>query len=336
MSKKYEIKICPECGNTHRKRGVTCCSECTDKMMNKTKEKNNSEVLRRKKISETMKNKFRDETWKKSVLDKRFESLENNFGELGYSNPLISEKRYETKRKNNTLPNSESVLKRQYETKSKNGTLPNSPKVIEKGRNTLLSKGQEFMNEINRKRNETFKKNRTFTRSKSADLFFETFSSLNFEREFQVNDKKSWFIDFYSHEHNIYVQFDGVYWHGLDGRITERVARHIEIDKRQNEYFEKNNLKLYRVTDVSFFDMQASYKNSLSCNNNVQGTSHKMDNPELALEILHKIAYFKTSATTIEKQSSESDKSNLIGISRVDQKIDRNREILQETEILSK
>ncbi len=67
----------------------------------------------------------------------------------------------------------------------------------------------------------------------------------------------TWIIDF--RVGNVYVQFDGVYWHGLDRQleILRRSSgdRDIAIceaydrDRLQDEWFKVNNLKLVRVTD---------------------------------------------------------------------------------------
>jgi hypothetical protein len=87
---------------------------------------------------------------------------------------------------------------------------------------------------------------------------------------------------------------------------------------------EKNGSNI--ISDIDFSKLMAS----LNKNSSVQGISNiKLDNPELCLKLLEQYSYFKTSATTIEKQLNESNNSNLIGISRVDQKIDRNEEISQ-------
>jgi very-short-patch-repair endonuclease len=59
-----------------------------------------------------------------------------------------------------------------------------------------------------------------------------------------------------------YVQYDGVYWHGLD-RPLEEIALHKKprdvviqqkwsIDRRQDVWFVEQGLKLVRVTDAEF------------------------------------------------------------------------------------
>lgn len=334
MSKKE--KYCSICNDKYFRRGKTCSSKCAGILRKITLKFNDTEKIRKQKISNTMKNK----DWTK-IIEKRKIKMKEKFGDLGYSHPIIQKKQRETKIKNDTLPNSESVLKKQFETKSKNGTLPNSKNVIEKQLKTFFSKGEEFIKDIVKKRNETYKKNNTHTKSKPSDLFYIVFKdSLELEREYQIFNKKSWFIDFYSKKFDIYIQFDGSYWHGLYKSEEEiqkeveisgknrRVLNHIFNDRKQNEYFNVNNLKLYRISDIDFLNFlkraQPHNKNPL----NSGKLQFKLDNPELAFKILYKISYFKSSATTIERQLNESNKSNLIVTSRVDFKENRNRGIL--------
>jgi hypothetical protein len=76
-----------------------------------------------------------------------------------------------------------------------------------------------------------------------------------------------WRIDFFIKTLNLYCQFDGVYWHGLDRPIdvirefrTKRdrvIYATYERDKRQNEWFRANGLHLIRITDIEFREMQS-------------------------------------------------------------------------------
>ena len=50
-----------------------------------------------------------------------------------------------------------------------------------------------------------------------------------------------WWIDIYIPSHNIYIQFDGVYWHSR----PEKIMR----DHEQDEWFARNNITLIRITD---------------------------------------------------------------------------------------
>lgn len=68
-----------------------------------------------------------------------------------------------------------------------------------------------------------------------------------------------WFIDFYIEDVDTYVQFDGVYWHGLDRPIDEirnsftprdaSIVRNWECDRKQDAAFRAKGLKLVRITD---------------------------------------------------------------------------------------
>lgn len=72
----------------------------------------------------------------------------------------------------------------------------------------------------------------------------------------------SWNIDFYIPEINTYVQFDGVYWHGLDRPIelicelqtsrNKAIYNNWVKDRLQDEWFLKTNKRLIRITDLEF------------------------------------------------------------------------------------
>jgi hypothetical protein len=74
--------------------------------------------------------------------------------------------------------------------------------------------------------------------------------------------KRKWSIDFYVMSINVYVQFDGVYWHGLDRSIEVIKAstqpRDMSIykkwvkDRELDAYAIKNGMTLIRVTDIEF------------------------------------------------------------------------------------
>ena len=104
---------------------------------------------------------------------------------------------------------------------------------------------------------------RNFPSSKSEDRFYEflcsIFESENIERQVRVH---IWPIDFYVKTIDAYIQFDGVYWHGLDRPLEEiaklRTKHDQEIyvryhsDREQDKWFKDRNLKLIRITDVEF------------------------------------------------------------------------------------
>jgi hypothetical protein len=105
------------------------------------------------------------------------------------------------------------------------------------------------------------KKNGTYAKSKIEDDFYVFLCKkfINVERQISI---KGWPIDFYIKDINTYVQFDGVYWHGLN-RSLDVIAeykhpRDVQIhkkyltDREQDKYFNENELKLIRVTDAQF------------------------------------------------------------------------------------
>ncbi len=113
------------------------------------------------------------------------------------------------------------------------------------------------------KQRATMKKNNSYAKSKPEDRFYEIlcliFDQNDIERKKRIN---KWHIDFYIKSIETYIQFDGVYWHGLN-RPIEQIREHkqkrdIKIshcydnDIKQNQWFVANNLKLVRITDAEF------------------------------------------------------------------------------------
>lgn len=116
-----------------------------------------------------------------------------------------------------------------------------------------------------KKAHETMKQNGTYGKSNSEDECFKLlcneFGEQNVQRQVVVNN---WPIDFYVKSIDTYVQFDGVYWHGLDRHIDEitkhKCPRDISIhqkyltDLKQNPWFETHEMKLVRITEIEFHD----------------------------------------------------------------------------------
>ena len=111
------------------------------------------------------------------------------------------------------------------------------------------------------KAHETMKKNGTYGKSSAEDNFYEflceNFENENVERQYLIN---RWSIDFKVGE--TFIQFDGVYWHGI-GRtnnelLTSFAPRDRSIycarlkDQKQDVWFKENNKNLIRVTDKEF------------------------------------------------------------------------------------
>lgn len=72
----------------------------------------------------------------------------------------------------------------------------------------------------------------------------------------------NWEIDFYVPSIDTYVQFDGVYWHGLDRPIEEIeklknkrdvvILRTVRSDVDQARWFSTHDKRLVRITDLAF------------------------------------------------------------------------------------
>ncbi len=124
----------------------------------------------------------------------------------------------------------------------------------------------------------TKKKNGTYIQSKSEKKFhawlIKIFGKENVKTGVVVN---GWSIDFQIkiQEFECYIQYDGVYWHGLDasenvikvrkGARARRIEMVFERDKLQCRWFSEHGLFLLRTTDKEFerFIWQARKKNKL-------------------------------------------------------------------------
>lgn len=126
-----------------------------------------------------------------------------------------------------------------------------------------------------KKAHATMKKNDSYARSLPEDRFYVALCEQyeNVHRQVTVN---GWPIDFYIEDLDLYVQFDGVYWHGLDRPLSE-IAKHKtprdviihrkhKTDREQDSWFAQHGLKLVRVTDKQFqFDSRQAMR-QLICN----------------------------------------------------------------------
>lgn len=113
------------------------------------------------------------------------------------------------------------------------------------------------------KAHQTKKTNGTYKSSTIEEQFYEqlcsVYSKENIEHPILAN---GWSIDFFIRPINTYIQFDGIYWHGLDRPIEDisnsTLARDRNITKKyytdiqQNIWFTQNNLKLIRITDKQY------------------------------------------------------------------------------------
>lgn len=112
------------------------------------------------------------------------------------------------------------------------------------------------------KKHESRKKNGTYHHSRSENRFFTELSlefNCEIDRHVSIN---GWDIDFYVKSLDSYIQFDGVYYHGLD-RPLEIIKKHkhpIDVtientyyrDIEQINWFKTNNKRLIRITDKEF------------------------------------------------------------------------------------
>lgn len=79
------------------------------------------------------------------------------------------------------------------------------------------------------------------------------------ERQVIVN---CWLVDIYVKTIDTYVQVDGLYWHGKDRPLSvieelkfprdKTILRTVKKDKEQNVWFEKNEMRLVRITDAEW------------------------------------------------------------------------------------
>lgn len=117
--------------------------------------------------------------------------------------------------------------------------------------------------ESHTKRHATMKRNGSYRKSKPEDELYEKLcaehDTENVQRQVPVTGTR-WLIDFYVKSIDTYIQFDGVYWHGLDRPIEEiakhRTKRDVQIhkkwltDREQDEHFKSRGLRLIRITDA--------------------------------------------------------------------------------------
>jgi hypothetical protein len=109
---------------------------------------------------------------------------------------------------------------------------------------------------------ETKKKNKTGTWSSKIEVIIkdalcEIFGKDDIQEQVKLNNR--WTVDFYVMSQNLYLQVDGVYWHGLDRPIDiikefksskdRRILQTFIKDREQDQWAKTNNIKLFRITD---------------------------------------------------------------------------------------
>ena len=117
---------------------------------------------------------------------------------------------------------------------------------------------------ISEKIHATKKANGSYGKSKVEDLFYDYLISVfgidNVERQSRINE---WSVDFCISPHEIYIQVDGRYYHGLDRPIEEIGLSENEVDNniyatyhrdlRQNAWFKERNMNLLRIDDSQVY-----------------------------------------------------------------------------------
>lgn len=280
------------CKNITKKEFLFCSREClgkSKKIKEKRKKTFNKNYDNQTKLI-GIKEKCRQTCFKKygvehaSQSEKIKEKCKNYFIEkYGVENPFqsdsVKEKCRQTSRQNYGVLHpmkSEKIKEKYKQTFIRLYSVENpfkSDSVKEKCRQTCLKKyGTEYPTQSRhvrskidqksaaQKRHDTMKVNGTYGKSHAKDEYYSHLCDLhgveNVERQVNVN---GWSIDFYIRSTDTYVQFDGVYWHGLDRPIEvieefksprDRVIHETYLrDRNQDEWFKKNGLTLVRVTD---------------------------------------------------------------------------------------
>ena len=144
------------------------------------------------------------------------------------------------------------------------------PEFVDKGRKTCIEKyGVDNALKLDYARERFFEVLAENGENKSSKIERKFHSSLL--QYFAENDiisgyyiqGRSWLIDFYIKPIDLYVQFDGVFWHGLDeGKMKElkisspdlhkSIARAWVRDREQDIWFAENGLNLIRITDDEY------------------------------------------------------------------------------------
>lgn len=85
--------------------------------------------------------------------------------------------------------------------------------------------------------------------------------------------ERKWSVDFYVVSIDVWISFDGVYWHGLDRSIDEikksskprdkAIYEKWLKDRELDEYMIKNHMKLVRITDKEFEQSSSNCLNRL-------------------------------------------------------------------------
>ena len=114
---------------------------------------------------------------------------------------------------------------------------------------------------VRKKCHETMKRNGSYRKKTKPEAILEQHLTSLFGEHDVVYQKfvNRWPIDFYIKSTNVYIQMDGMHWHGLDRpleeimkcktRHDESILKKIKIDAEQNQWFQKNQMKLFRICE---------------------------------------------------------------------------------------
>lgn len=96
------------------------------------------------------------------------------------------------------------------------------------------------------------------------EIKFHQFLLQNFGKVDTQVPIREWNLDFYLPELEIYIQFDGNYWHGLDVTVEQLQVKNTKISKSiiktkerdliREQWFLENKIKLVRVVEKDFKD----------------------------------------------------------------------------------
>lgn len=255
--------FCLNCGKKNKVHAVCygyklyCCNQCSCKSkMTRSKRSNTYQLksdfekqLIRNNISKStkiamnnMSEEDKNQLYSKrrkywSIKENRLAAAErtrNVYRDMSIEDKIkIENKRYNTKVKNNTLPNSKKVINKYKETISKKSQVQKDLENIKRS-NTLKNKTKEEKEYINYKKYKTKKKNGTFKSSNCEDIIYQ-FLIYKFNEDFdnvlyQYNkDKRYPFIcDFYIKSLDLFIEINFDPSHGKE-HFDSKNFEHLKI-----------------------------------------------------------------------------------------------------------
>lgn len=275
--KKFTIKKNGKCLEDYKKKQFHFCStlcqshaQKKDGVLYKKRQEDNLEKLG---VKHHMQTNITQENFKQSMLKS-----------YGVTHPSQSEE-IKGKKKQSCIekygvdnPMKSNVIKQktqQTNLSRYNSITPLTCKEIQvKSKKTLIEKYgadnfyktshfKSFMSEnidsIIKKRNNTLKRNNSYGKSRPEEQCFLTLINLfgeeNVDRQV-VPKAHRCPIDFYISCRDLYIQVDGIYWHRLNTTLESLQQKNdnfgikkVLADRKQNQWFSENNLKLIRITE---------------------------------------------------------------------------------------